>query len=150
MTNDNEVLNRFLVEVFNKILKAERENITKSGYEDLSIQELHVIEAVCLGQDEGKNTAKDISKHLGIVPGTLTASVKILVKKGYLIRSPDKTDKRVVHIRTTGKGDRANREHKNFHEEMVNGILQTLNSEETEILIQTLGNIREFFKIAEK
>ena len=145
MTNNSEILNRFLVEVFNKILKSERESITKSGYQDLSIQELHVIESVCLCQDEGKNTSKQISAHLGIVPGTLTVSVNILVKKGYLIRIKDEADKRVVNIRTTKKGDQANREHKRFHEQMVNDILQTLTSEEAAVLIQALGTIRKIF-----
>lgn len=41
-------LNRFLVEVFDEILKTEEESLAGS-FSDLSLRELHLIEEVCPG-----------------------------------------------------------------------------------------------------
>ena len=54
MEQHGEVLNRFLVEVFNEILKTE-ENALAKAYKDLSLRELHLIEEVCRAADEGRD-----------------------------------------------------------------------------------------------
>lgn len=46
-----EVLNQFLVEVFGQILKAEAACLAGK---DLSLRELHLIDAVCLGGGSGR------------------------------------------------------------------------------------------------
>ena len=69
MSCDHEILNRFLVEIFNEILRTEERCITQGGYDDLSIRELHVIEAVCQCAEKGKNTASDIAALLDVGAG---------------------------------------------------------------------------------
>ena len=106
MSCDHEILNRFLVEIFNEILRTEERCITQGGYDDLSIRELHVIEAVCQCAEKGKNTASDIAALLDVVPGTLTVSTVALERKGYLTRSRDALDRRVVRICWSAEGHR--------------------------------------------
>lgn len=75
-----EVLNQFLVEVFGQILKAEAACLAGK---DLSLRELHLIDAVCRAVDQGgDNRSTAIAAALGITAGTLTSAVNLLEKKG--------------------------------------------------------------------
>ncbi|WP_343210240.1 MarR family transcriptional regulator [Anaerolentibacter hominis] len=120
MKHDESALNHFLVDVFNEILKTEELCISNYGYKDLSIRELHVIEAVCIAEEKNSdNRATKIAAALNITAGTLTTTVSILERKGYLAR---------------------------FHKEMVDDILENLTGEETEVFIRALGGISSFFR----
>ena len=87
MESRGEVLNQFLVEVFGQILKAEAACLAGK---DLSLRELHLIDAVCRAVDQGgDNRSTAIAAALGITAGTLTSAVNLLEKKGYLLRRRD-------------------------------------------------------------
>lgn len=146
MYENKEKLNRFLVDVFNEITKTEEKCIAKGRYNNLTIRELHVIEAICICNEQGKNTVTSISAFLGIVPGTLTVSLNSLGKKGYIQRIKDETDKRVVRVIATCEGEKANAAHKRFHEQMVDDVFATLTHEEMQVLIKGLGSISSFFR----
>ena len=67
-----EVLNQFLVEVFGQILKAEAACLAGK---DLSLRELHLIDAVCRAVDQGgDNRSTAIAAALGITGGTCSAA----------------------------------------------------------------------------
>lgn len=51
--------------------------------------------------------AGDLAKHLGVVPSTLSASIKRLARKGLLIKSHGPGDRRVVNLRLSAAGARA-------------------------------------------
>lgn len=51
--------------------------------------------------------AGDLAKHLGVVPSTLSATIKRLARQGYVLRSTDTRDKRVVHLRLSAAGAQA-------------------------------------------
>ncbi|MHB1315425.1 MAG: MarR family winged helix-turn-helix transcriptional regulator [Christensenellales bacterium] len=141
------VLNRFLVEIFNEILKIEEQSITDSRFIDLSVREMHVIEAVCLAEAKGNSSkAADIAEDLNVTAGTLTTAVSLLEKKGYLVRQKDKQDRRVVRIHSTEKGKAVDIVHKEFHKQMVNNILCALNEEEQLVFIRALSSISVFFR----
>ena len=142
MSCDHEILNRFLVEIFNEILRTEERCITQGGYDDLSIRELHVIEAVCQCAEKGKNTASDIAALLDVVPGTLTVSTAALERKGYLTRSRDALDRRVVRICPTDKGVSAL-----FHRRMTDQVLNLLSEEETVVFMRALDRLSQFFRL---
>lgn len=131
MEQHGEVLNRFLVEVFNEILKTE-ENALAKAYKDLSLRELHLIEEVCRAADEGRDNR--------------ATAVTLLEKKGYLERRRDQRDKRVVRILPTDKAREADARHASFHQEMVAEILKTLTEEEAAVFVRALGGVSAFFK----
>lgn len=141
----NNVINNFLVEVFNEILKAEERSLNK-GYKDLSVKEMHVIEAVCDEEKEKHNIASLLAKKLKVTAGTLTTAVSLLEKKGYLVREKDAHDRRVVRITPTENGRKAGAYHKAFHEKMVGDILKRLTDEETAVMVKALGNLTDFFR----
>ena len=135
-----EVLNQFLVEVFGQILKAEAACLAGK---DLSLRELHLIDAVCRAVDQGgDNRSTAIAAALGITAGTLTSAVNLLEKKGYLLRRRDERDKRVVHLLPTERGRAADARHR----EMVAHVLDGLTDEEAECTLRALGRVAEFFR----
>lgn len=146
MDKNSEALNRFLVEVFNEILKNEEESLS-GAFTDLSLRELHLIEEVCLAEELGRdNRAAAIAAAQRVTPGTLTTVVSALERKGSLKRWRDEKDRRVIRIVSTVQGQEANRIHAQFHREMVARILSVLDEEEARILARALGSLTLFFR----
>ncbi|QTJ32226.1 MarR family winged helix-turn-helix transcriptional regulator [Dolosigranulum pigrum] len=136
----NEV-NEYLVMIFNEVLSIEEEAISRSEFSDLSVKEMHTIEAIGLSGD--LNSAQ-VAKCLDITPGTLTVSIQNLVKKGYVTRVKSETDRRVVKLALTKRGKLIYRLHHKFHMRMVEESLTGFDPEEAQVLIRGLRNLHEF------
>ena len=142
MQNTAKVVNELLVELFNEILTIEKAALQESPFKDLSITEMHVIEAIGMGS----RTMTDVSDQLGITVGTLTTSINRLVKKEYVTRQRSEDDRRYVEIALAHKGKLAYRVHENFHQVMVNNMIDGLSNEDNEVLIASLTRLSNFFK----
>ncbi len=90
-----ETLNETLVNLFRDVLEIEQKALATSEFQDLTNNDLHVIEAI--GMDQPKNMSS-IAKVLSVTVGTLTIAMNSLVKKGYVIRQRGQADRRVVYI----------------------------------------------------
>lgn len=146
MKGNRAELNRFLVEVFDEILKTEEESLAGS-FSDLSLRELHLIEEVCRAEDEARdNRATAIAAAQRVTAGTLTTAVSLLERKGYLERRRDERDRRAVRIWPTEKARAADQVHAAFHREMVDEILKTLSDQEAQVLVMALGSLTAFFR----
>lgn len=146
MNDTHAQLNYFLVKVFNEILRIEEDSLRVGEFQNVSIREMHVIEAVCTANREGvNNRASDIAKVLGISQGTLTAALGPLERKGCIKRERDADDKRIVRLVPTAKGKRANDVHTRFHEDMVKDVVNALSQEEQDSLMKGLVSLQEFF-----
>lgn len=145
MNNSIEVLNELLVSTFNIIISAEQKALREGIFKDLSLTEIHTIEAVgtC-----GAKTMSEVAGILGITVGTLTTAINHLVKKEYVERSRSNEDKRVVNITLTDKGRLAFEVHKKFHTDMVKNIIAELTPEEEQVLIKALDKVNKYFKKA--
>ena len=146
MNTHGEALNRFLVEVFDEILKTEEQALAVD-WSDLSLREFHLIDEVCRAVDEGRdNRATAIAAAQGVTAGTLTTAVNLLEKKGYLERRRDSADRRAVRIHPTEKGRQANASHAEFHQEMVEDVLSVLSEEECQVFLRALSGVTAFFR----
>lgn len=143
-------INAFLVETFNEVLKSEEIFLNKE-FPDISVTEMHVIEAVYnVNKEQGDNRSTMIAERLKVTAGTLTTSVAQLERKGYVQRIRDDKDKRIVHLIPTDKGTLAQQCHMEFHDQLVDSALATLNEEESAVLIKALNSITGFIKEAYK
>lgn len=97
-------LNHFFVETFNNILLYEEQALSDAGSGKLSVKELHVLAAVGLLEAEGQNTMTRIAAALNITVGALTTAVNTLIRKGYLARVADQSDRRLVRVVLTESG----------------------------------------------
>ena len=114
-----ESLNSVLVDLFNDILNIEERALITEEFKDISVTDMHIIEAVGI---EEPRTMSTISKSLGVTMGTLTVGINGLVKKGYVTRKRGEKDRRIVYASLTDKGIAAYRHHENFHKDMIENI----------------------------
>lgn len=101
MSNPMKLINDILVDLFKNILDIEEQALKDRGIIDLSMNEMHTLEAI--GYEDVK-TMSETAGNLKITLGTLTTSVNRLVKKGYVQRLQDEKDRRIVLIKLTDKG----------------------------------------------
>lgn len=115
---------------------------------DLSVRELHVIEAVSSLSTAGKNTMAEIAKYLRVSPASLTASVSVLVKKGYLDREYSPVDRRVIYITLTQSGEAMNRKYLDFVRDLMVYIGRDLDEETADRMIDALMKVVDYFERA--
>lgn len=136
-------INYLLVEIYNDIMKIEEYSLKKGEFSDLSITEIHTIEAVGM---YSFRTMSEISSDLEITMGTLTTAVDKLVKKGYMERNRSDIDRRIVNISLTKRGKLAYRIHEKFHRDMVKGIVDDFTEDEEEVLTVALRKLNTYLK----
>lgn len=142
MDDTRHTLNELLVDLFNYILLIEEKNLRDQGVK-LSMTEVHILEAI---QKSESNMMSAIAKRLMVTQGTLTVSTSKLVKKGYVERVKDEKDKRIVRLTLTDKAESVIQIHSQFHEAMIEKLLNELELDKEEELIRSLKNLMEFFK----
>ena len=140
---NGKVINDVLVHLFNEVWQLEKSALTAGEFKDLTYNDMHIIEAVGLGDGNNMST---IAKKLGITVGSLTTSMNSLVNKKYAIRHRSEEDRRIVNIQLTEKGEKAYHHHANFHKKMVEAVVETLDEEEIPVLTKALDNLYQFFK----
>lgn len=78
-----------------------------SGLHPIHFEVLHYL-SMC---NRFSNTPQAITEYLGITKGTLSQTLKLLEQRGFLQRSPDLTDRRIVHFDLTPEGETLLSEH---------------------------------------
>lgn len=138
-------ISNLFVRVFNQILAWEEQSFREMGFTDITLRELHVLEAVFGLIKEDNNRMSEIAKYLSITPGSLTTSVNGLVKKGYLVREGKPDDRRVVLIVPTEKAREVNGVHSKIRNRMIDEVLMHSSDSEKKILFDMLENLSGFF-----
>lgn len=142
----HKTINEVLVKLFNEIWQLEGDAIITEEFNDISNNDMHVIEAIGL---EGNSMTK-IAKKLNITVGSLTIAMNNLVLKGYVLRERSSSDRRVVNVKLTDKGERAYYHHENYHKQMVAAVLEHLDDSETKVLVESLEKLMIFFRTYNK
>lgn len=135
-------INNILVNLINEIWELEEKAIITEEFRDLTNNDMHVIEAVGLGN--GRNMSS-IAKKLNITVGSLTTAMNSLVNKKYVERRRSEEDRRVVYVKLTAKGIKAYKHHEDYHKQMTRAILDKLDETEIPVLVKTLDALSEFF-----
>lgn len=136
------MINTVLVNLFREIQDIEERALITSEYKDISGNDMHILEAIGIGQPKNMSS---VAKILSVTVGTLTIAINNLVKKGYVNRTRSEEDRRVVLISLSEKGTEAFYHHEKFHKEMVDAVLKGLKKEEAEVLTQALSKLETFF-----
>ena len=137
-----DIINELLVEIFNKILAIEGQNLKDKGIK-LSMNEVPVLEAISLTDER---TMSNVAKRLGITIGSLTTSINTLYQKGYVSRERDLEDRRKVVVGLLPKAEAVLEEHDAFHEEMIDSIFEEMELDKDELLIESLEKLSSYFK----
>lgn len=138
----NASINVLLVSLFNSVLDTEAKAIITKEYSDITENDMHIIEAVGISSPK---KVSEIAKSLNVTPGTMTVNMDNLEKKGYVTRTRSESDKRVVFITLTEKGEKAFFHHRDFHKKMIKSAVADLSDSEREALINCLTKLNNFF-----
>lgn len=139
-------LNNALVNLFRDVMSLEEHAIITQEYQDITNNDMHVIQAIGLGEPKNMST---IARMLSVTVGTLTIAMNSLVKKGYVTRERGQEDRRVVYISLSEKGRKAYQHHEEFHRRMIDAVLEDLTQEETESLVSALKKLDLWFRGAQ-
>ncbi|HOV68735.1 MAG TPA: MarR family transcriptional regulator [Clostridia bacterium] len=140
-------LNKMLVETYRNIVKVEEQMMDRHKKLQLSIGEVHMIEAI--GSANGR-TITEIANELDITLPTVTITVARLEKKGFVQRKRISDDRRLVHVFLTETGEKVNRIHRSFHRKMIDSLVQGFTEEEERIMLTGLKRLNEYFKLRVK
>lgn len=138
-------LNDLLVDTFRYILKVEEETLKGSSGLDLSISEMHLLEAVGKGKEAGR-TIGGIAEDLSITLPSVTVAINKLQRKGYVEKARGEEDSRTVFVRLTKTGKKADAAHRYFHENMVRSVVSEMNDEEKGALLKGIVKLNAFFR----
>ena len=81
----------------------------------------------------------------GYTLSAITIAINGLEKKGYVCKIRDEADKRIVHVKLTGQGNKIDRVHKYIHKKLVREVAKEFNDEEMAVLIRGLVKVNDFF-----
>ncbi|HBB29481.1 MAG TPA: MarR family transcriptional regulator [Clostridiales bacterium] len=140
-----EALNDILVKASRNILRLEEESLKTISDTSLSINEMHLIECVGKGKDDGV-TISQVASELCITRPSATIAVNKLEKKGYVRKFNCQEDGRVVYVVLTDKGREIDAIHMQYHKDMVNEVSKELDEDQIKYLIGAIHKLNSYFK----
>lgn len=141
-----DILNDYFLHSALHLITLEEQCLRKICAEDLSIRELHVLEAVSALTESGRNTMAEIARYLRLSPASLTTAVNVLVKKEYIVRDYSPVDRRVIYVKLTEKGTDANRKYLDFVKEMICRVTGDLDEQTADGMIESLLKLCEYLE----
>ncbi|KGH54563.1 MarR family transcriptional regulator [Oenococcus oeni] len=147
--NDRKIrqISALLIEVYNGIMQVEDKYLRTTQFRDITVKEVHTIDAITM-YDHKTTTA--VARQLRLSPGTVTASIDKLVRKGYVVRLQSKDDQRVIRLGLTRRGRLIYRAHQSFHRQMTESFLNGMDLEQVDIIEHSLLNLQTFLQIADE
>jgi DNA-binding MarR family transcriptional regulator len=143
----NRELNRLLVMAYRKINKLEEGILHSVSGMELSISEMHLLEAV--GDQKGEGIPLyELAQRMELSAPTVTVAVNKRSKKGFVHKSKSEKDKRSVIVELTRMGKKMNAAHRYFHEQMVRDIDKLLSPPEREGMLRGMEQLNRFFQDA--
>ena len=143
-----EILSDYVLHTALHMITLEEQCLKRVCASDLSVRELHVIEAVSSLSNAGKNTMAEVAKYLHVSPASLTSAVNVLVKKGYIGREYSPIDRRVIYITLTESGEVVNRKYLDFVRDLMLYIGRDLDEETADRMIDTIMKAVDYFERA--
>lgn len=139
-----DILNDYFLHSALRLISQEEQCLRRLCSPDLSIRELHAIEAVACLSAQKRSTMAEIARYLHLSPASLSTAVNVLVKKGYLEREYSSEDRRVIHIRLTESGEAANRTYLDFIRNMIYEVSSDLDEDVADQMIETLLRLSDY------
>lgn len=137
-------LNQLLVCTYRNVGKLEEGMLHSVNGMEVSIGELHLLEAIGESKDKGVLVC-ELAQRMDLTPPTVTVAINKLAGKGYVVKTRSTLDKRSVIVTLTRAGKRVNAAHRYFHEQMVRNIEKLLSPTEREGMLHGMQTLNEFF-----
>lgn len=146
LTKEEKVLYKQLHEAFtfvsNMANVIEDRTMDRKQIPDLAIGELHVIETVNKYNNKPMTL---IAKKEHVTVGALTTCVNRLVQKGYLLRTRDEMDHRVILLSVTQKAKKVIKVHDKFHDDIIGLALEGVGLAQATKVMTQFAHILEVY-----
>lgn len=140
MNNQLPIFEDLFDRSFTSLSRLEEAYLKQSLHQELTVNDFHIIQNIGLYTER---TMSELAKMQAITPGALTPAVDRLVKKGFIIRNHNETDRRVILIKLTPRGEAAFREHARFHAQITQKLVEGLTLEEGMALLKALEKLAD-------
>lgn len=90
-------------------------------------------------------TMKDLAKKINKDKSTVTALVNKLLNLGYIERTRDLEDSRIVYITLTEKGKNLKKDFKEISDKLIERVYKDISKNEQEVVIKILSKIHNNF-----
>ncbi len=137
-------LNQLLVCTYRDVGKLEEGMLHSVSGMEVSIGELHLMEAIGEAKDRGLLIC-ELAQRVELTPPTVTVAINKLALKGYVLKTKSTQDKRSVIVTLTRMGKKVNAAHRYFHEQMVRNIEKLLSPAEREGMLRGMQTLNCFF-----
>ena len=124
--------------LLNQIMRKHRQHIQKQF--NISALEMELAHFV---STQGPQKMKEVSAQFDIKLSTLTSVIDKAERKKILKRTNSRTDRRVVYLDTTSKGERLLKAYRESLRELMSSIEQELDSLQMTNLVQGLNVFRD-------
>lgn len=105
----------------------------------LSMREVHVL--LFLANNPEYDTARDICTLRGLSKSQVSQAVDLLAAEGLLLRTPDRQDRRVVHLSISAEGQPLAEECLEIQEDSARRLVEGLSAKQTMQLRQLLETV---------
>lgn len=126
-----------------KIQSYERIFLKEKGIQDVTANEVKILYMIGLSNNK---SMKEIAQQLRITQGTLSIAVNTLVKKGYVIRTRHKMDKRVIILYLTRKSIQAIKAYTELYSELIIQLFNVFQEDKVKILEQMLEELNHLLE----
>ncbi|OBZ13139.1 MarR family winged helix-turn-helix transcriptional regulator [Bacillus sp. FJAT-26390] len=138
-----------LIEVFQRFGRADWRKKTMWG--GLKPSEIRML--ICVKQSNDKGIANtnvsEISKLLQVTSPTVTQMLNSLIAAGYVLRSADKTDRRITEITLTDKGEQLAIKAIERFQTIFTGMIDMLGKEQSDQLVGMLNQVFDYLQTAQ-
>ncbi len=121
--------------------KAMREALERAGYDDIPGNGLYIIGGLALGENGAP--IRELVQGLGITKQGAGQLVDTLVARGYLLRTPDETDRRQLIVTLTDRGRDAADTQASARAEIDAALLERVGAADVEAARRTLAALVE-------
>jgi len=121
----------------------EREYLRKYGITDVTPTEVKVLYIIGLSNTKSMT---EIAEELKITRGTLSITIDSLVKKGYVIRTRHKQDRRVVIVYLTKKSLDIVRHYGKFYYALLTSLMNELSDDKKYVVEEILEKLNKIIE----
>jgi len=143
--NKQELLAEDLAEMLIQVKRFFSQAKSKKQIKPSEFTLLHTI-IQCKNSESKGIKASDLSTHLQITPAGVTHTINSLEEGGYLERLADPSDRRIVLVRATVKGEEIIELMRMEHFKALKGLTDSLGEHDTKELIRLLSLSLIYFK----
>ena len=137
-------LNLLFMHTYRSIHNVEEAMLKSLSNGSLSIGEMHIIECIGRGGNNGASTTA-IAQDMEISLPSATVAVEKLEKKDFVLKTRGAEDGRRVYVQLTKTGPPAEVAHRYFHRQMLKAVCQGVREEEKPVLLGVIRSLNEFF-----